>query len=84
MWRGDCTGLPRVTLVDGDDLEGWQVQMGETGILQVVEVPLSQGVPVSGTLARYQLTTPRQGWIPRITLCCHLWPVGHPIYSGHQ
>lgn len=45
VWCGSCTGLTRVTLVNGDDLEGRQVQVGEAGILQVVEVPLRQGVP---------------------------------------
>lgn len=33
--------------MDGDDLEGWQVQVREAGILQVVEVPLRQGVPAA-------------------------------------
>jgi hypothetical protein len=33
--------------MDGDNLEGWQVEMSEAGILEMVEVPLCQGVPVS-------------------------------------
>lgn len=49
MGGGSCTGLARVTLVDGDDLEGWQVQVGEPGVLEVVEVPLRQGVPAPST-----------------------------------
>lgn len=33
--------------MDGDNLEGWQVQVGEAGILQMMEVPLRQGVPAA-------------------------------------
>ena len=39
--------------MNGDDLEGRQVQVGEAGILQVVEVPLRQGVPVPRAPARH-------------------------------
>lgn len=46
MGHGSCTGLTGVTLMDGDNLEGRQMQMGETGILQVMEVPLCQGISV--------------------------------------
>lgn len=51
MGRGGCASFAQVALVDCDDLEGRQVQVGEAGILQVVEVPLRQGVPAAGTAA---------------------------------
>ena len=44
----------RLTLHDGEDLQGGggrgQVEVGEAGLLQVVEVPLGEGVP--GTVRR--------------------------------
>ena len=43
--------LAGLALVDGDNLEGrWrEVQVGQAGVLQVVEVPLCQRVPTGHT-----------------------------------
>lgn len=47
MGGGGRTGLGRVAFVNGDDFERRQVQVCEAGILEVVEVPLRQGVPAA-------------------------------------
>lgn len=55
---GGGAGFAQVTLMDCDDLEGWQVQVREAGVLQVVEVPLRQGVPAPSTAACHHASQP--------------------------
>lgn len=74
MRHGGNAGLARVTLVDGDNLEGRQVQVGEASILQVVEVALCQGVPVPGIPAHHCAAC------PHAPLCCG--HTAHPAGSA--
>lgn len=63
--------------MNGDDLEGRQVQVGEAGILQVVEVPLRQGVPAPSAPARH---LERAGPPPHTPQC----PLQPHCQSAHQ
>lgn len=74
MRHGGNAGLARVTLVDGDNLEGRQVQVGEASILQVMEVALCQGVPVPGIPAHHCAAC------PHAPLCCG--HTAHPAGSA--
>lgn len=71
--------------MDCDNLEGWQVQVGEAGILQVVEVPLCQGVPAhhAHPSPRSQAqcwAPPHTGQIPQSTQLPY-GPIIHPARS---
>lgn len=62
--------------MDGDDLEGRQVQVSEASVLQVVEVPFCQGIPVPSIPAHHRAAhpcaqpQPTQTRYPQPTICC--------------
>lgn len=75
--------------MDGDNLEGRQVQVGEAGILQVVEVPFCQGIPVPSISPITEQPspvlspTPRRPGIPSPQSAVP-WPIVHPAGSAES
>lgn len=66
--------------MDGDNLEGRQVQVGEASILQVVEVPFCQSIPVPSIPTNHRAAHPcaqphpTQARYPLPTICCSMAP----------